>query len=98
MADSTDAENVTHIRNSMKNQLSDEVYNNVTKKFEKIDNHNNHITTIASRNYKAYIDGTLREENLFDLFKKFKKLSKLLCKDSDLADKYISLIRKYIEF
>ena len=68
------------IEDYMKNKMnssaahvySNDIYQALTnKKFEKVDKHNNHITTIASRNYKAYIDETLKEENLFDLFKKF---------------------------
>ncbi|MGN0347158.1 MAG: hypothetical protein ACI4DU_07705, partial [Lachnospiraceae bacterium] len=51
---------------------SNDIYQALTnKKFEKTDKNNNHITTIVSRNYKAYIDGTLNESTLFDLFRKF---------------------------
>ncbi|MBR4927402.1 MAG: hypothetical protein IKY98_03640 [Alphaproteobacteria bacterium] len=51
---------------------SNDIYQALTnKKFEKIDKNNNHITTIASRNYKAFLDGTLKENSLFDFFRKF---------------------------
>ncbi len=51
---------------------TNDIYQALTnKRFEKTDKNYNHITTIVSRNYKAYIDGTLKETTLFDLFRKF---------------------------
>jgi len=51
---------------------SNDIYQALTnKRFEKEDRNHNHITVVASRNYKAYIEGTLQENTLFDLFRKF---------------------------
>lgn len=51
---------------------SNDIYQALTNNyFRKIDKNNNHITTIVSRNFKKYIDGTLNENSLFELFRKF---------------------------
>lgn len=41
------------------------------KKFTRIDKNKNHITVIASRNFKEYLEGNIKEESLFTLFEKF---------------------------
>ncbi|MGN0155786.1 MAG: hypothetical protein ACI39N_00925 [Lachnospiraceae bacterium] len=67
---------IDYIDNKM-NSSAAHVYSNdiyqalIYKKFEKEDKNHNHITTIASRNFKSYIEGTLNENSLFDLFRKF---------------------------
>lgn len=59
------------------NSSSAHVYSNdiyqalVNKKFSKEDQKNNHIDVIASRYYKQYIEGELKESSIFELFRKF---------------------------
>lgn len=65
-----------YIKNKM-NSSAAHVYSNdiyqalVNKKFSKVDGNHNHIDVISSVHYKSYIEGTIEENSLFDLFKKF---------------------------
>jgi len=59
------------------NSSSAHVYSNdiyqalVNKKFSKVDKNDNHIDVVASRNFKQYIEGKLKENSIFELFRKF---------------------------
>lgn len=59
------------------NSSSAHVYSNdiyqalVNKKFSKEDKNHNHIDVIASRNFKQYIEGEIKENSIFELFRKF---------------------------
>lgn len=51
---------------------SNDIYQALTNKiFCKIDSNHNHITVVASRNFKEYLEGEIKEESLFELFQKF---------------------------
>ena len=39
--------------------------------FNKIDRNNNHITSVSSHNFKNYLNGEIKENSLFELFRKF---------------------------
>ena len=59
------------------NSSSAHVYSNdiyqalVNEKFSKEDKNHNHIDVITSRNFKQYIEGEIKENAIFELFRKF---------------------------
>lgn len=60
------------LNSSAAHVYSNDIYQAVTNGyFPKTDRNNNHITSISSRYFKQYIDGNIKENPLFELFKKF---------------------------
>lgn len=62
------------LNNSSAHVYSNDLYQALKNDyFRKKDQNGNTITTIASKNFKKYIDGEIKENNIFELFNKFNK-------------------------
>ena len=60
------------LNSSAAHVYSNDIYQAVTIGcFSKVDRNNNHVTSVSSRYFKQYLNGEVRENPLFELFKKF---------------------------
>lgn len=60
------------LNSSAAHVYSNDIYQAVTIGcFSKVDRNNNHVTSVSSRYFKQYLNGEVRENPLFELFRKF---------------------------